>query len=1072
MKMRKISKALATLLAVLLLFSLGTTAFADEASGTSEAPPASEAENTDGEEIADELLPETLPSEAPAEEPPEETPTAEDLATDTPVRDEPTPLADKPAVAQIGNNDYETLAAAIAAAQDGDTVTLLSNTQEDITIEKSLTLDLGECVLTGSATKSVISALSDKEIEVTIQNGTITGGSTTQGGGISIGTAGTVTLENCTISGNTASNSGGGIYMNGGTVRLTGCQITGNHAGNSGGGIYATTSGKAYGCTCELESTDITGNDAVIGGGVGMGASNYLYNETTAEFVLQSGSIFGNTASKSGGGAYLVGNGSRFTANGGSISGNSAGENGGAIYSNNWRGITLNAGTVTNNTATGHGGAVYIQNVNKTSNPIELEVLYIGSSVVMTGNSAGATGGAISVNDGVTVRVETGAALYNNTAKTMGDDVYASSGNALNLPAANTMSGNRILASTGKAITGWYYDGYESASIRNRWSEQKDKIVFIYDENGKVTSYTKEKTVYYSEFDTANCPYSTTVALKAAHEAPDYTITYEVTGDIPANYIVPDSVTVKEGEDYEVAAVPQAITGIRNGISGTFTFTGWVYDEETVTKLEFITEDKTLNGVWEFTATTAPVEPAPGTDWDVSKSKTATNLDENFESKVTLSLPAAEQQLTSDIVLVLDKSTSATLEEQALAMLSNLKAQTENTGAKVNVGVVIFNKEAHATEGLLDLATEYDAIEAAIKQEIKSGTNTHAGLLAGIQMLDADTSVSADRKYLIFVSDGITYMYNESPTATAWSFENDGSILSWAGPDNWNSKYGSNDAPEDWAVWLGQIGDLVEKDGTTYDYPYGGTQGEVIPVEENQNHAMSIDKALYLTYTTYRETASKYHCYAMTAGTNGNYPWASSFMKFLANGEEVTFSGIQNDIYYLLDAGSKVVDVIGYGEDYDFDFVSDASKLTLTVNGEALAVQDLGDGEYAFGEAVDGEYPYTLTYYANGYNGDTKECFVWNINVPVTNFAPVQLTYTVRLTNPKTEAGTYGQYDGDGSKSYDGLYTNDSATLYPVDSNNTPGEPETFPKPTVSYTVEAEPTQEPTATSTPTATPT
>lgn len=32
-------------------------------------------------------------------------------------------------------------------------------------------------------------------------------------------------------------------------------------------------------------------------------------------------------------------------------------------------------------------------------------------------------------------------------------------------------------------------------------------------------------------------------------------------------------------------------------------------------------------------------------------------------------------------------------------------------------------------------------------------------------MLESDTSVSDDRKYLIFVSDGITYMYNEEPTA-------------------------------------------------------------------------------------------------------------------------------------------------------------------------------------------------------------------------------------------------------------------------------------------------------------------
>ena len=64
-------------------------------------------------------------------------------------------------------------------------------------------------------------------------------------------------------------------------------------------------------------------------------------------------------------------------------------------------------------------------------------------------------------------------------------------------------------------------------------------------------------------------------------------------------------------------------------------------------------------------------------------------------------------------------------------------------------------------------------------------------------------------------------------------------------------------------------------------------------------------------------------------------------------------------------------------------------------------------------------------------------------------------TYTVALRNPKTEAGTYGQYDADGSEGYDGLYTNNSATLYPVNSAGEAGAAEAFGKPTVSYTVQA-----------------
>ncbi len=139
-----------------------------------------------------------------------------------------------------------------------------------------------------------------------------------------------------------------------------------------------------------------------------------------------------------------------------------------------------------------------------------------------------------------------------------------------------------------------------------------------------------------------------------------------------------------------------------------------------------------------------PINPGdPGTtEWEHSKSKTATNLDKNYQSQVTLSLPSAEEQLVSDVVFVLDKSTSATVEKQMLDMLGSLKDQVTETGAKVKVGVIIFNKEAHSVLELTELNSDnMGKIQEAIGTTISSGTNTHAGLLAGKAMLDADTSV-------------------------------------------------------------------------------------------------------------------------------------------------------------------------------------------------------------------------------------------------------------------------------------------------------------------------------------------
>lgn len=484
-------------------------------------------------------------------------------------------------------------------------------------------------------------------------------------------------------------------------------------------------------------------------------------------------------------------------------------------------------------------------------------------------------------------------------------------------------------------------------------------------------------------------------------------------------------------------------------------------------------ETSTMTVTNTYTKNQGPVTPTE--KWDVSKSKTATKLDSNYESKVKLSIPSSEEQLVSDVVFVLDKSTSANLESQALAMLSNLKNQIKKTGAQVNVGVVIFNKVANiANDGkFFDLATEYNDIESAIKQEISSGTNTHAGLLAGKDMLDADKTVDSSRKYLVFVSDGITYMYNKEPTVTAWTFWGD-AWNTWAGPDNWASKYGSTEAPSDWNVLIQNIALKVTEQGTRYEYPYEGTVSQATPQENwNTAYANSTDKALYLTYQVYQDIVKAgYHCYAMTAESTSaqTYPWGTSFMSYLSDGKEVTFDNIQDDILYTVSAGSRVEDYMGYvADDYNFDFINNASKLSITVgtgeNKETLEAEVIGENHYGFGriekekkpEAVQEmttseiSYSYELKYVPGEKKGD--EHFIWRINVPVSNFAPVALTYSVKLMNPKSASGTYGQYDENGSKNYSGLYTNNSATLYPVDSNSKPGVPENFLKPTVSYTI-------------------
>lgn len=475
----------------------------------------------------------------------------------------------------------------------------------------------------------------------------------------------------------------------------------------------------------------------------------------------------------------------------------------------------------------------------------------------------------------------------------------------------------------------------------------------------------------------------------------------------------------------------------------------------------------------------APIETEP-TYWEKSKSKTASELaqteDGLYESDVTLSLPAAEEELVSDVVFVLDYSScTESVIKDALESLKQLVNQAETSKAKINVGAVVYRGTASEKQFPLTPlnADSLEELTAFLQtQPTIKGSNMHAGLLAAQKMLD-DSSTLDNRQYMVLISDGITYSWEQNGEQYAAAYYSDGNPR-YASNSAWESWYGNlNWAPEEgWDAYLDNREQMIQNTLNDRSAPYDRDNIQnAIKADERDKYANCVDVALYKCREVYRQLQSKYHCYALLSGTDGQY--GASFMNYLSNGRDVSFAGIQNDIYYLLSAGSQVVDVIGSGvdnkdNDYNFDFVNNIEKLTLKVGEETLSKTELIDPQfsdpyitsaYGFGEPmmyIDGEsmYPYVLKYYAKGQDGNSDECFVWDINVPVSNFAPVQLTYTVKLTNPKTEPGTYGEYDADGSQNKDSLYTNNSATLYPVDSNGDHGTPENFAKPTVSYTVE------------------
>ena len=190
-------------------------------------------------------------------------------------------------VAQIGTVGYETLEAALAAATDGDTITLLADVTvaEQLVVEKPLTLDLGGKTVT--STYAIPASLSSGEARyalltkapVTVTNGTFAAGQAR-----ALGAYANLTLTDATVTSEligghccVAFCAAGGIYTvanatikgdyaianfaHNATIAITGSALEG-----SGCGLYHN--GSNYGLKLTVSDTTINGAiDQAIGEG-------------------------------------------------------------------------------------------------------------------------------------------------------------------------------------------------------------------------------------------------------------------------------------------------------------------------------------------------------------------------------------------------------------------------------------------------------------------------------------------------------------------------------------------------------------------------------------------------------------------------------------------------------------------------------------------------------------------------------------------------------------------------------------------------------------------------------------
>lgn len=463
--------------------------------------------------------------------------------------------------------------------------------------------------------------------------------------------------------------------------------------------------------------------------------------------------------------------------------------------------------------------------------------------------------------------------------------------------------------------------------------------------------------------------------------------------------------------------------------------------------------------------------------------KTATALDENLETKVTLSFPGQREAEPADVVFVLDKSGASAqtdIFKQAKAFLEEINQKAKADGLNIKVGVVLFNKMGNVQLPLTDVATGYDDILNAMNSSVRSGTNMDAGLLAAKSILDEDTAVKAENKHVILISDGATYLYCKDGDFTKPYTRSFGSVEGgrnmMGGIWEWQSReYHTNNAwmkfsdgsnfifsqamksPEKLGEYLAYYRDQYENSDNNwaqYDYEYtaiAANTGTTNPIPVDVTAPCNIDVAFWSTDDTFQSMVNAGYdmnvYYKNAADFDGQV-----FLKYLTrnsnNGElNADFDKLKAKLVDKIAAGSTVEDTIGA----NFDFVNDPAKISLTANGEKLSPEKIDATTYGFGKNNDGTYRFTLKYQAG-----ENEKLTLTLNEAAAPSRPVVLEYSELLVNKPTEPGTHT------------LKVNESAVLHPIDGNGVAGEAYEFPVPTVDYTVaKPDPAPQPGATDKP-----
>ena len=587
-------------------------------------------------------------------------------------------------------------------------------------------------------------------------------------------------------------------------------------------------------------------------------------------------------------------------------------------------------------------------------------------------------------------------------------------------------------------------------------------------------------------------------------------LTYDMNGGTGA----PETVTVnKNTEDYVLNTdttpthEPVDVRDVEfKGWSADEAVINQVYEKDnvpaTVTTIDIAEENVTVYAVWVYGDPVDPVDPPEPPTWELSKDKTATALDSNYNSKVTLSLPAGDYPQTVDVVFTVDCTSVLFYNYIGIIKEEIEKIADELAGKDINlnVGLVGFGHESKVYLPLTNITEEnVDAVMEEVKTTISNdgdwlrnngGTNIQKGILTGRKLLDnSNTGALPNDQYFILMTDGAGFWYNNANGETVCTAHRGDSNQSLGNMDA-NKDVGGptriNDSMYLRAVKKGKtFGDFIAEQGAAIEKSAerslttegAKSAGELAyTTQDVQNYDvypyLNMERGTYFAAKALQEVAAEGYSVitigydynksgltSLNAVSKGFREWTaevgSYYTASMFNVQDA-FEDVRDEMIYLLDARSQVVDIIGQGKDdkgndYNFD-VANLDNMTITVGGVELNKVKIqseefpGSTTYGFfeGEIADDNYDFVVTYYPDGVadaDGETREHFVWRINTPVSKYAPAQFSYDVHLTNPQKAKGEYK------------VETNVEAVLTPVDSNGTVGSTETFPVPELTYEV-------------------